>query len=298
MKPLPLQVQRAAIPPIKCQGIKSKLVPFLLNQIQWQPQAQGRWIEPFLGSGVVVFNFGPDRALLTDTNRHIIRFYQSLQNGEITAQSTRSFLSEQGERLSHLGEAYYYEVRDRFNQVGAPLDFLFLNRACFNGVMRFNRKGEFNVPFCRKPQRFSPSYITKIVNQVDRVAQQISGKDWQFRVCPWQETLAAVTPEDFVYLDPPYVGRHAGYFNAWSQAEAEELATIGQQLPCGFALSMWLGNQHRQNLHLQECWPNLELRTIEHFYHVGSQETWRGAMVEALLIKPGFAAPIAPVVSS
>ena len=277
------------MPPIKCQGIKSKLVPFLLSQIQW-PQ-DGRWIEPFLGSGVVPFNLVPDRAVLTDTNRHIIEFYQSLQQGEIQAQSTRTFLTEQGEKLSRLGEAYYYEVRDRFNQTGSSLDFLFLNRACFNGVMRFNRKGEFNVPFCRKPQRFSPSYITKIVNQVDRVAGQISGKDWQFRVCSWQETLAQVTPDDFVYLDPPYIGRHTGYFNAWEQAEAEELATIVQQLPCGFALSMWLENQHRQNLHLQQCWHDLEIRSFQHFYHVGSKEDWRGAIVEALLIKPGFAAP-------
>ena len=293
MNSLPLQIHRVTIPPIKCQGIKSKLVPFLLSQIQWQPGTGNRWIEPFLGSGVVPFNFVPDRALLTDTNHHIIDFYQSLQRGEIRAQSTRSFLTEQGEKLSRLGEEYYYEVRDRFNQTASPLDFLFLNRACFNGVMRFNRKGKFNVPFCRKPQRFSPSYITKIVNQVDRIAQQISGKDWEFRACAWQQTLAEASAGDFVYLDPPYIGRHTGYFNAWQAVEAETLATIGQQLPCGFALSMWLENQHRQNLHLQQCWKDLEVRTFQHFYHVGSKETWRGAIVEALLIKPGFAAPIA-----
>ena len=290
---LPLRIDRVLVPPIKCQGIKTRLTPFILSQIRWAGQEHTRWIEPFLGSGVVAFNLAPDRALLADTNRHIIHFYQAIQRKEIQSSLVREFLQDQGNKLRKVGAEYYYEVRDRFNQFSSSLDFLFLNRACFNGVMRFNRRGEFNVPFCRKPQRFSPSYVTKIVNQVDRLAHLIAEKDWEFSVSPWQETLAKAELGDFVYLDPPYIGRHTGYFNAWTQLEAEKLAAIAQQLPCGFALSMWLENQHRRNEHLQQCWSGLEARTFHHFYHVGSKETWRGQIDEALLIKPGFAALIA-----
>ncbi|HEY9908887.1 MAG TPA: Dam family site-specific DNA-(adenine-N6)-methyltransferase [Thermosynechococcaceae cyanobacterium] len=290
---LPLRIDRVFVPPIKCQGIKTKLTPFILSQIRWAGQEHTRWIEPFLGSGVVAFNLAPDRALLADTNCHIIHFYQAIQRKEIQSSLVREFLQDQGNKLGKVGAEYYYEVRDRFNQFSSSLDFLFLNRACFNGVMRFNRRGEFNVPFCRKPQRFSPSYVTKIVNQVDRLAHLIAEKDWEFSVSPWQETLAKAELGDFVYLDPPYIGRHTGYFNAWTQLEAEKLAAIAQQLPCGFALSMWLENQHRRNEHLQQCWSGLEARTFQHFYHVGSKETWRGQIDEALLIKPGFAALIA-----
>src|SRR5579883_352507 len=278
------------VPPIKCQGIKTRLVPFILNQIRWAESEQSRWIEPFVGSGVVAFNRLPNRALLADTNRHIIALYQNIQNGTINRETVRRFLHSHGQRLLNIGADYYYEVRDRFNQSASSLDFLFLNRACFNGVMRFNRKGHFNVPFCQKPQRFSQSYITKIANQVDWVARQMAGKDWEFRVAAWDEVLPEAQPDDFVYIDPPYIGRHTDYYNAWNQAEAENLATATRQLPCGFAVSMWLANQHRQNNHIQDCWFGLELRVCQHFYHVGSKESWRGMMTEALIIKPSFAA--------
>jgi DNA adenine methylase len=276
------------VPPLKCQGIKTKLVLFILSQIQWAEQAHSKWIEPFLGSGVVLFNRAPQRALIADSNRHIIRLYQGIQTGEIDRDVVSSFLQSNGSLLLRSGAEYYYEVRDRFNQHASPLDFLFLNRACFNGLMRFNSKGGFNVPFCRKPQRFAPNYITKIANQVDWVAKQMAGKDWEFRVANWQETLVEAQPDDFVYLDPPYIGRHTDYYNAWGQTEAEGLATITKQLPCGFAVSMWLENQHRQNSHIQACWSDLTMRVCQHFYHVGARETLRGAIAEALLIKPGF----------
>ncbi|HEY9896851.1 MAG TPA: DNA adenine methylase, partial [Candidatus Sericytochromatia bacterium] len=122
------------VPPIKCQGIKTKLVPFILSQIQWVEAAQSKWIEPFLGSGVVAFNLAPKRSLLTDTNQHLIAFYQSIQTDDINRKIVAEFLQDQGDRLLIIGADYYYEVRDRFNRSASPLDFLFLNRSCFNGV--------------------------------------------------------------------------------------------------------------------------------------------------------------------
>ena len=290
MSSLPLPIQRVNVPPIKCQGIKTKLVPFILSHINWLELPEARWIEPFLGSGVVGFNLAPQRAIFADANRHLITFYQAIQQGTINRTIVKEFLHQEGEKLRSGGPAYYYDVRDRFNHTASPLDFLFLNRACFNGLMRFNSLGKFNVPFCRKPQRFSPSYITKIANQVEWVARQMDGKAWEFRVADWSEILSAAQPDDFVYLDPPYIGRHTDYYNAWSPEQAENLAAIAQTLPCGFAVSMWLENQHRQNSHIQDCWSTLEMHVCQHFYHVGSKEHWRGAIVEALLIKPGFTA--------
>jgi len=283
--PQPLHI---GVPPIKCQGIKTKLVPFILSQIVWQETSDATWIEPFLGSGVVAFNRLPHRAVLADSNPHIIGFYQAIQQGTINRALVQNFLTEEGKILQQQGAEYYYTVRDRFNQTSSPLDFLFLNRACFNGLMRFNSKGKFNVPFCHKPQRFSQSYITKISNQVSWVAQGMADKDWKFCVADWQETLQNAKPNDYVYLDPPYIGRHADYHNRWNLEDAEKLAAIAQQLPCGFAVSMWLENRYRQNDHIQQSWSNLDTRTQQHFYHVGSHEKLRSAMTEALIVKPGY----------
>ena len=139
------------VPPIKCQGIKTKLVPWILENASLN--AGGRWIEPFLGSGVVGFNAKAKFAIFNDLNPHIVAFYQSLKTGDITPNKIKSHLTAEGALLASYGQDYYYEVRKRFNKDKNPLDFVFLSRACFNGVMRFNKKGHFNVPFCKKPGR-------------------------------------------------------------------------------------------------------------------------------------------------
>ena len=284
----PRTVRTPKVPPIKIQGIKTKLVPFILGSIRWD--GQGRWVEPFLGSGAVLFNAEPERALVADTNEHIIRLYRSIQTGRVTAHAVERHLSSEGRALSEKGENHYYLVRDRFNHEHSPLDFIFLNRACFNGVMRFNRRGHFNVPFCRKPDRFRQAYVTKICNQIEWVARQMHGRDWTFVVSDWRETLGEVREMDFVYLDPPYVGRHTDYYNTWTDNDADRLADSVKNLPGGFAYSMWKENEYRRNSHLVEHFDDFSLVTFEHYYHVGATEELRNAMQEALVVSPGHAA--------
>jgi DNA adenine methylase len=234
---------------------------------------------------VVPLNLQPERALLCDSNVHIIRLYQDVQSGRLTPGMAREFLAKEGERLSAGGEEYYYTVRERFNRQPCSLDFLFLNRSCFNGVMRFNRKGGFNVPYCHKPDRFAPAYVTKITNQIRRIAEVVAMRDWTFAVSDFRETLRKVGTEDFVYADPPYAGRHVDYFNSWSEADEEDLAKLLKGLPCGFILSTWHSNEFRTNAMIEKNWtcPGVHVLTREHFYHVGPSEDLRHPMVEALI---------------
>ena len=104
---------RVTVPPIKSQGIKTKLVPWISSIV---PNGIGRWIEPFMGTGVVAFNLAPKRALLCDTNPHLIAFYQGVSAGEITPEIVRNYLEIEGARLSEKGESHYYAIRDRFNE--------------------------------------------------------------------------------------------------------------------------------------------------------------------------------------
>ena len=286
---LPKQVERAHVPPIKCQGIKTKLVPFILGSVKWE--GKGRWIEPFVGSGVVVLNASPRLAHLTDTNVHVIRFYRDIVTGGITADSVREHLQREGKLLAESGGEHYYRVRDRFNDNPTSLDFLFLNRSCFNGVMRFNRKGKFNVPFCKKPERFRQAYVTKIVNQVGylKSVMEEEERDWHIETADWRDSLAHVTEDDFVYADPPYAGRHTDYYSNWNEQQETELLSRLRQLPCGFALSTWKENKYRRNPRLPTDLPDVVIRTTEHFYHVGPTERLRNSMTEALVLKKGYA---------
>lgn len=271
------------VPPIKCQGIKTKLVKEI-TQLKGASD-HGRWIEPFCGSAVVALNIQPKQALLCDSNIHIIQFYRDIQAKRLSPSDAREFLKEEGEKLSRIGEDYFYEVRERFNARPNSFDFLFLNRACFNGVMRFNRSGKFNVPFCRKPDRFAPAYITKIVNQVQAVAKVMAVSDWEFRVADFRETLAAAQAGDFVYADPPYAGRHVDYFNSWSDQDEVDLAEQLSRLLCNFILSTWHSNEFRTNAHIEKHWAseNFHILTRAHYYHVGATEDLRHPMLEALI---------------
>lgn len=270
------------VPPIKCQGIKTKIVPLILaNAVM--PE-NGLWIEPFMGSGVVGFNARCRRAVFDDLNPHIIAFYYALKSSDITPEKTREYLEREGSILSNNGEDYYYKVRERFNDKKEPLDFLFLSRAGFNGVIRFNSKGKFNVPFCRKPERFSKAYITKIVNQVQNVYTLIQNNEWTFECRDFQEVIAEATEDDFVYCDPPYYGRHVDYYNSWTAEDELKLFNSISNTRAKVILSTWHSNKYRINPNIDKYWSKFYLLTKEHFYHIGSKEEYRNPMIEALVL--------------
>lgn len=269
------------VPPIKSQGIKSKLVEWIsanLKEIEFE-----RWVEPFMGTGVVAFNVRPKKALLCDSNPHLINFYKALQNKEITSGKVKNYLNEEGAKLLETNGLHYYTVRKRFNESGNPLDFLFLSRSCFNGMMRFNKKGGFNVPFCKKPNRFAQALVTKITNQIDSISQIIAQGDYEFKHQDFSETLLELKSSDFVYSDPPYIGRHVDYFDSWSEEEEIMLNRGLINSQCKFILSTWLSNKYRTNDYVFSVWKECYVATKEHFYHVGGKETNRNAVYEALL---------------
>ena len=261
----------------------------ILSCIDRNPE--GLWIEPFLGSGSVVLNVMPKRAFLADTNPHLVRFYQAVKDGEVDGAKTRKFLEHEGKLLSQKGEEHYYYIRERFNSTGNPLDFLFLNRSCFNGVIRFNKQGKFNVPFGHKPQRFAPAYVTKIVNQVTRFHTASRLFDWQFICQDYRKTISMAEGGDFIYCDPPYVGRHVDYYHDWSASSEQSLHSELKNTCARFLLSTWHSNQHRKNPFLQMLWSEFTVSTQEHFYHVGAREANRKPMLEALIMNYESAAP-------
>lgn len=270
------------IPPIKCQGIKTKLVPLIQNSMDWS--GEGIWIEPFTGSGVVGFNVLPKRAIFSDTNPNLIRFYQDIKNGAVTHKIVKSFLIEEGQKLLTIGENHYYDIRERFNTNPNSLDFLFLNRACFNGVMRFNRKGGFNVPFCRKPNRYAQSYVTKIVNQVSYLEIVIKNNAWEFICQDFSNTIPLASKHDFIYADPPYIGRHVDYYGSWDAEKEQMLFDLLNATPAKFMLSTWEKNSYRRNEFLDKLWSRFHRINQHHFYHIGGKEDNRNPMVEALVM--------------
>ena len=264
------------IPPIKSQGIKTKLVPWINDLILSSGiRLDANWIEPFFGTGVVGFN-SPMRGqhIVGDTNPHIINFYKGIQNGVISSYSMRKYLERENSLLKFSeeeGYVHFREVRDRFNSEYSPYDFIFLSRAGFNGMMRFNRKGEWNVPFCKKANRFSMAYVTKICNQIERVTQIIRKKDWSFNNVSFIETIEKAGAGDIIYCDPPYFGRYVDYYNGWTENDEQSLFEALSHTSAKFILSTWHHNDYRENNMVNKYWRQFNVMTKDHFYHNGAR---------------------------
>jgi DNA adenine methylase len=276
---------RVIVPPIKSQGIKTKLVPWIMDIA---PKVNGRWIEPFLGTGVVAFNARYENAILNDTNPHIINFYKAVQKKTMTAPLIKQYLEHEGHLLSESGNDgydHYLEIRSRFNSGEfSPYDFIFLSRAGFNGMMRFGSKGNWNIPFCKKPNRFAPAYITKISNQLSAVAQIIQPEPlWLFYNHSFAEIIPLATEDDIIYCDPPYYGRHVDYYNGWTEQDEQQLFHLLSETKAKFILSTWHHNDWRENEMIAKYWNKFNIITKDHFYHNGGSIENRRTVVEALV---------------
>ncbi len=175
-------------PPLKWAGGKRWLVPRLRSL--WERSRSTRLIEPFCGGLAVALGLGPEQALLNDVNVHPVNFYRHLQRG------LRVRISMRNE------EALYYAHRDEFNRLvtgrgvatrkAAEL-FYFLNRTGYNGLCRFNRRGEFNVPYGR---------YARIAYCRDFRPYREALDGWRFSSADFESIT--LEPGDFVYADPPY----------------------------------------------------------------------------------------------
>lgn len=271
------------VPPLKSQGIKTKLLPWIRELLLHSQVAPRTWREPFLGTGVIPLNLPFHRFALSDANPHIIRFYDALKCGQISSRTIKKFLATEGERLRRKGEDHYYFLRDRFNKEHDPMDFLFLNRACFNGMIRFNRHGGFNVPFCRKPDRFSRAYITKIVNQVQRMEEFLKNHDISLACEDFRDALKNAEEGDIIYCDPPYIDRYSDYYNCWQEQDEADLYHILKRTKTNFILSTWHHNNFRRNSYIERYWKEFNVYQKEHFYHLGASLVNRNSMVESLV---------------
>ncbi len=184
-------------PFLKWVGGKRQLLPKLLEAVECAGSFR-RYHEPFLGGGALFFALAREgllsaRTQLSDINPNLVEAYQGLRDnvGGIIGTLKRH-------RARHC-ESYFYQVRGRVppTQVGRAARLIYLNKTCFNGLYRENRKGEFNAPF---GSYANPNICDE--ENLRSVAATLADVDIEAR-----DFLAAaklVRREDLVYFDPPY----------------------------------------------------------------------------------------------
>lgn len=200
-----------AKPFLKWAGGKTQLIDQIKEQLPTEIQEQSfTLIEPFVGSGAVLFWMldkfpNLENAVINDINTDLTNCYLTIQND---VENLINILSEWEVEYHNLIEnqeekkEYYYAKRTQFNQRDSEQTtqsalFIFLNRTCFNGLYRVNRKNEFNVPIgsYKKPQICNSENLRLVAVAIQNVT--ILNGDFS-------ETLEHATENTFFYFDPPY----------------------------------------------------------------------------------------------
>ena len=187
-------------PVIKWSGSKRSQATAIKKHI---PQFN-RYYEPFVGGGSMAYAVSPSAGVCGDLCEPLINLWRLIQ-------SNYEELSEQyktrWERLQNESHLVFYEIRDNFNENHDSYDLLFLSRTCVNGLIRFNKNGEFNNSLHHTRKGIDPKRLKVILADWSERLQGIefySGDYW--------DTTQCVNDGDFIYLDPPYFNTKGRYF--------------------------------------------------------------------------------------
>ncbi|OPZ93185.1 MAG: Modification methylase DpnIIA [Firmicutes bacterium ADurb.Bin419] len=233
-------------PLIKYRGGKSNEIPHFIKYV---PETFSRYIEPFVGGGALFFYLQPQTAIINDVNTRLYDFYKEVKEEyskvriqldrlqEIYEKNQADYerLKKQYplERVENKNEELYYTLRDAFNHKTKSkyLDsvlYFFINKTAYSGMIRYNAKGEYNVPFGRY-KNFNTGLITDEHYELLK-RTEIYNKDYS-------EIFNMANDQDFIFLDPPYdcifsdYGNES-YKNGFGEDEHRRLANDFKNLPC------------------------------------------------------------------
>ncbi len=181
-----------AKPILKWAGGKTQMLGELLPKV---PVSYGRYIEPFIGGGAMFFALNPEDAVIADSNPELINMYKQVADN---VDAVISYLQKYENT-----QEMFYRVRtlewQELPKAEAAARMIYLNKTCFNGLYRVNKKGQFNVPFGKyKAPKFCDVEALYAASNVLRKANIICG-DYLSVLKEYAR------PGDFIFLDPPYL---------------------------------------------------------------------------------------------
>jgi DNA adenine methylase len=220
-------------PAVKWSGSKRKQAEEIINRM---PREIGTYYEPFCGgcsvlrrllsSGVKV-----GRYVCSDANPDLISLWNAIKTDPkfLIGRYTKMWFELNADQDLERKKKYFKIVRDRFNAIRQPEDFLFIMRTTTNGMPRYNDKGEFNNSFHITRNGILPSNLEWVIEDWSCI---LNRKKVEFICQDYRE----VKPEkgDFLYLDPPYAGTKGMYHGG---IDLDSFWEYLRGLKCGYALS-------------------------------------------------------------
>lgn len=232
-------------PVIKYRGGKRSEIPLFKDNI---PNDFDTYLEPFFGGGAVFFHLEPQKAVINDINKNLYEFYFDLQNNYARLKKelkeiqciyeknqeeyeVKKKLFPQ-EKVLNKNEELFYLIRNEYNYPTgkwlAGTVYFFINKTAYSGMIRFNKKGEFNVPFGRY-RNFNTDLIEEAHSKLLENTIILTGD--------YEKVFEKSSKNDFMFLDPPYDCVFSEYGNEvftgdFDEKEHERLAENFKELNC------------------------------------------------------------------
>ena len=207
--------------PIPYQGSKRRLAPIIGCYL---PKGIETFFEPFAGSAAMTIYAAHHRRakrfVVADSHKPLVALLSSIVE---KPRQTAARYCEVWEGQKEGEYSYFNEVRDRYNAKQDPVDLLYLICRCVKNAVRFNRDGRFTQSVDNRRLGMHPE---KMLKAVVGVSLLLRGRA-EFRDGDWKETSADATPNDFVYLDPPYLGVSLGKDKRYHQQVVWEELIVG-----------------------------------------------------------------------
>lgn len=233
-------------PMLKYSGGKAKEIPNILPYI---PEFDGRYVEPFFGGGAMYFHLEPKKAIINDINTKLIDFYKAvkcnfnplrkeLDEVELLYSKNQKEFDElrmenPNEKIINKNEDMYYRMRSMFNGISPKeysdaLLYYYINKTAYSGMIRYNSKGEFNVPFGRYATLNTKSVTLSHSKLLESTEIYNTNYFDIFNMC---------NSGDFVFLDPPYDCVFSDYGNkeykdGFNEDNHRKLSEDFKNLPC------------------------------------------------------------------
>lgn len=274
--------------PIPYQGSKRNLAPAILRYF---PRSIATLIEPFAGSAAIILAAAArglaTRYVINDLNKPLADLWEYIINSpeKLSRQYESLWMEQQNDRRS-----YYDKVRDEFNRSGQPDYFLYLLARCVKASVRYNTVGEFN----QSPDNRRMGALPKTMRKHIYGASSLLRGKTECSFLDYKVVVAKATPDDFIYMDPPYQGvcgnHDSRYLKSILFDEFVETLELLNKMDIAYLVSY--DGRTGDKTHGRKLPDNLHLHLVELEAGRSSQATLLGRAeitVESLYLSPALA---------
>ena len=271
-----------AKPFVKWAGGKRQIIDKL---IKLTPTEYNTYYEPFIGGGALLFELAPKKAVINDSNKELMNVYKTISTDKGFEETLKLLNSYENKH----SEKFFYQIRnldkdkvkfEKLSPVEHAARTIYLNKSCFNGLYRVNKKGEFNVPFNKKlkvntydGQNMTLAYVYFQTNDI----KMLNGD--------FEDSVKTAQKGDFIYFDPPYDSENSDTFNSYTEEgfgkdQQIRLARVYKELAdrgCYVMLS-----NHNTTL-INELYKDYNIHVITAKRNINSKGEKRGKVEEVII---------------